>query len=194
MLPPFALMKALHTLGILSTSFMRNAFPTVLKELPHMLSTWMLFFHSAVQLIPNHLNWVEVRWLWRPGDLMQHSTILLLGQIALTQPGGVLSHCPDKHESPTKCKPDGRRIATECCDSHAVLAMLLHASQWEPHMQRWFVNLFCVSKTRWLETNISNLDSSDQRTDFHRSIAHASWFTQSPLNSWCWVVSLNWTL
>ena len=27
------------------------------KELPHMLSTcWLLFLHSAVQLIPNHLN------------------------------------------------------------------------------------------------------------------------------------------
>ena len=25
---------------------------------------------------------------------MQHSIILILGQIALTQPGGVLGHCP----------------------------------------------------------------------------------------------------
>ena len=58
---PFALMTALHTLGILSTSFMRNAFQTVLKEFTHMLSNcWLLFLHSAVQLIPNHLNWVEV--------------------------------------------------------------------------------------------------------------------------------------
>uniref|UniRef100_A0A674BBY5 Extracellular sulfatase n=1 Tax=Salmo trutta TaxID=8032 RepID=A0A674BBY5_SALTR len=41
--------------------FTWNAFPKVLKEFPHMLSTsWLLFFHSAVQLIPNHLNWVEV--------------------------------------------------------------------------------------------------------------------------------------
>jgi hypothetical protein len=69
----FPLMRALHTLGILSTSFMRNVFPTVLKEFPHMLSTcWLIFLHSAVQLIPNHLNWVAVRWLWRPGHLMQH--------------------------------------------------------------------------------------------------------------------------
>jgi hypothetical protein len=30
-----------------------------LKEFPHILSTcWLLFLHSAVQLIPNHLNWV----------------------------------------------------------------------------------------------------------------------------------------
>ena len=54
-----------------------------------MLSTcWLLFLQSAVQLIPNHLNWVEVRLLRKQGHLMQHS-IPLLGQIALTQPGGV---------------------------------------------------------------------------------------------------------
>ena len=93
----FSTLKALHTLGILSTSFTWNAFPTVLKEFPHMLSTcWKLNLHSAVQLIPNHLNWVEVRCLWRPGQLMQHPITLLLCQIALTQPGGGLGHCPDK--------------------------------------------------------------------------------------------------
>jgi hypothetical protein len=43
---------------------------------------WLLFLHSAVQLILNHLNWVEVGGLWRPGHL-------ILSQIALTQPGGV---------------------------------------------------------------------------------------------------------
>ena len=60
-----------------------------------MLSTyWLLFLHSAVQLIPDHLNWVEVGYLWRPGHLMQHSISLLHGHIALTQPGGVLSHRP----------------------------------------------------------------------------------------------------
>ena len=88
-------MTALHTLGIFSTSFTWNAFPTVLKKFPHMLSTcWLLFLHSAVRLIPNHLNLVEVRGLWRPGHLMQHSITLLLGKIALTQPEGVLGHCP----------------------------------------------------------------------------------------------------
>ena len=35
-----------------------NAFPTVLKEFSHMMSTcWHLFLHSAVQLTPNHLIW-----------------------------------------------------------------------------------------------------------------------------------------
>jgi hypothetical protein len=38
-----------------------HAFPTVLKEFPHMLSTcWLIFLLSRVQLIPNHLSWVEV--------------------------------------------------------------------------------------------------------------------------------------
>ena len=60
-----------------------------------MLSTfWLLFLHSAVQLIPNHLNLVEVRGLWRPDHLVQHSITLLLGKVVITQPGGVLGHCP----------------------------------------------------------------------------------------------------
>jgi hypothetical protein len=32
--------------------------------------------------------------LWRPGHLMQHFLTLVLGQIALTQPGDVSGHCP----------------------------------------------------------------------------------------------------
>ena len=44
-----SLMTSLHTLGILSTSFTWNAFPTDLKEFPDMLSTCrLLFLHSAV--------------------------------------------------------------------------------------------------------------------------------------------------
>jgi hypothetical protein len=39
-------MTALHTLGILSTSFTWNAFPTVLKEFPHMLSDLLAAFPS----------------------------------------------------------------------------------------------------------------------------------------------------
>jgi hypothetical protein len=76
-----------------------------------MLSTcWLLSPHSAVQLITNHLNWVEVGRLWRPGHLMQHSITLLLGQIALTQHGGVLGHCPVEKQM--------QRIPAECCGSH----------------------------------------------------------------------------
>ena len=86
------MMTALHTLVILSTSFTWNAFPTVLKEFLHMLSTcWLLFLHSAVQLIPKHLNVVEVGRLWRPGHLMQPSITLIIGKIAYTHPVGSLS-------------------------------------------------------------------------------------------------------
>jgi hypothetical protein len=39
-----------------------------------------------------------------------------------------------------------------------------------------------LTKTQWLEPKISNLDSSDQRTDFHRSNVHCScFFTQASL-------------
>ena len=79
-----------------------------------------------------------------------------------------------------------------------------------------------LTKTQQLAPKISNLDSSDQRTDFHCSNAHClcflaqeslflllvsfsshffaaiRWrrpdFTQSPLNSWCGDVSVTWTV
>jgi hypothetical protein len=119
---PFALMTALHTLGILSTRFTWNAFPTVLKEFPHMLSTcWLLFLHSVVRLNTNHLNLVEVRRLWRPGHLMQHYITLLLGKIALRQPGGVLGHCFVGKQMivPLSSNQMERCIAAECYGSHA---------------------------------------------------------------------------
>ena len=85
-----------------------------------MLSTcWLLFVHAVVQLIPNHLNWVE--GLWRPDYLTQHSITLLIGQIALTQPGGVLGHCllEKQMTAPLSANQMGWRIAAECCGSHA---------------------------------------------------------------------------
>ena len=65
--------------------------------------------HSA-----NHLNWVEVRWLWRPGQLMQHSITLLIGQIATyTAWRCVWSlSCWKTNYSPTKRKPGGMAF---CC-------------------------------------------------------------------------------
>jgi hypothetical protein len=59
--------------------------------------------------------------LWRPGHLMQHSITLLLGQIALIQPGGVLGHCPVEKQMivPLSANQTGWRIAAECCGSHA---------------------------------------------------------------------------
>ena len=126
-------MTALHTIGILSTSFTWNVFPTIL-EFPNMMSTcWPLFLHSAVQLIPNHRHWVEVGWFWRPGHLLQHSITLLLGQIALTQPGGVLGHCPVEKQMivPLSENQMGWRIAAECFDSLCWLSVpwILNKSQ-----------------------------------------------------------------
>uniref|UniRef100_A0A4W5JSI8 [histone H4]-N-methyl-L-lysine20 N-methyltransferase KMT5B n=1 Tax=Hucho hucho TaxID=62062 RepID=A0A4W5JSI8_9TELE len=57
----------------------------------------------------------------KPGHLMQHSITLLLGKIALTQPGGVLGHCPVEKQIIVPPSPNqmGWRIAAECCGSHA---------------------------------------------------------------------------
>ena len=87
-----------------------------------MLSTcWLVFLHSAVRIIQNHLNLVKVRGLWRPGYLMQHSKTLLPGKIALTQPGGVLGHCPVEKQMivPQISNQMGWCIPAECCASHA---------------------------------------------------------------------------
>ena len=50
---------------------------------------------------------------------MQHA-ITLLGQIALTQPGGVLGHCPVEKQTivPLSRNQMGWCIAAECCGSH----------------------------------------------------------------------------
>ena len=78
-------------------------------------------FTSAIQLIPNHLDLVEVGGLCRPGHLMQHSITLLLGKIALTQPGGVLGHCPVEKQMTVGLSPNqmGWHIAAEWCGSDA---------------------------------------------------------------------------
>ncbi|CAJ0940719.1 unnamed protein product [Ranitomeya imitator] len=49
-----------HSLDELQEVVTRNGLPTVLKEFPEMLSTcWPFCLHSAVQLTPNHLDWVQ---------------------------------------------------------------------------------------------------------------------------------------
>ena len=51
---------------------------------------------------------------------MQHSITLLLGKIALTQPGGVLGHCPVEKLMiiPLSANQMGWCITAECCASH----------------------------------------------------------------------------
>ena len=45
----------------------------------------------------------------------------LLGQIAVTQPGGVLGHCPVEKQmiDPLNTNQIGWHITAECCGSHA---------------------------------------------------------------------------
>ena len=52
---------------------------------------------------------------------MQHSITIILGQIALTQPGGVLGHCPVEKQIIVQISANqmGWCIAAECCGSHA---------------------------------------------------------------------------
>ena len=88
-----------------------------------MLSTcWLLFLHSAVCLIPNHLNLVEVEGLWRLGHLTQHSISLLLGDIALTQPEGTLGNCPVEKQMIVPLSPNQRDGLSL---QNAVVAMLV---------------------------------------------------------------------
>ena len=56
---------------------------------------------------------------------------------------------------------------------------LLHGGN---HIWSSSVHLLCLSKTRRLKPKISNLDSTDQRTDFHLSNVHClCFFTQASL-------------
>ena len=70
---------------------------------------------------PTHLNFVDVRWLCRPGHLMQRSITLLLGQIAHTAYRCVLGRCPVEKQVivPLIANQMGWCIATEWCGSHA---------------------------------------------------------------------------
>ena len=68
--------------------------------------------------------------MWRPGYLMKHSITLLLGQIYLTQPGGVLCHSPVEKQIKAPLSPNqmGWRIAAESCGSHAGEVRIINKS------------------------------------------------------------------
>ena len=143
-----------------------NAFPTVLKEFPHMLGTcWLLFLHSVVQLIPNDLNCCWGRVIveaalhhspsWPNSPYTAWRCVLSLSSLKT-------------NDSPTKRKPDGmlyrcRMLWLPCwlsvpwflnkslsVTSKAPPHHLLHVSRWEAHMRRSSIDLLCISQTRWL--------------------------------------------
>ena len=142
--------------------------------------------------------------------------------------------CWKTNDSPSKCKPDGmvyhcRMLWYSCCLSVPSIKAQTESPAKQPHALTPPPPCFMVgsthaeimrsatllTKTQWLEPKISHLDSSDQRTDFHRSNVHCSWFLaqaslflllvsfssgffvviwRSSLNSWCWDVSVTLTL
>ena len=74
-----------HSLDELQEVVTWNGLPTVLKEFPErclaLVGPFAFCLRSSSPL--NHLDWVQVWWLWRPGHLAQHPITLLLAQIAL---------------------------------------------------------------------------------------------------------------
>jgi hypothetical protein len=110
----------LCTIVILSTSFTWNAFPNVLKEFPHILSTCLLLFlHSAVQLLPNHLNWVVVIVEARSSDAALHPSPSWSNS-PYTAWRCVLGHCPVEKQMIVQLSANqmGWEIAAELCSSH----------------------------------------------------------------------------
>jgi hypothetical protein len=133
--------------------------------------------------------------LWRPGHLMWHSITLLLGQIALTQLGGVFGYCPVEKQMivPLSANQIGWRMAAECwlsvpwiLNKSQTVSPAMHADTITPpppcftvgntHVEIIRSPTLCLTKTRRLDPKISNLDSSDQRTDFHWSNIHCLCF------------------
>ena len=163
-----------------------------------MLSTcWLLYLRSAVWLIRNHLNLVEVRGMEaRSSDAaLHHSPSWSNSPYTAWKCVGPLS-CWKTNDSPTKRKPDGmayrcRMLWLPCWLSVPCIlnkSLLLSPAK-HPHTIRLPLPFFTVktthadiiysptlhlTKTTRLEPKISNLDSSDQRTDFHWSNVHSS--------------------
>ena len=103
-------MTALHTLGKLHLECFSNS----LERVPTYAEHFLAAFPSLCS--PTHPKPSQMG-LWRPGHLIQHSITLLLGLIALTQPGGVLGHCPVEKQMIVRLSSNqmGWCIAAECC-------------------------------------------------------------------------------
>lgn len=116
---------------------------------PRCMIVQIYFLHSLVQFIPNQLSWIQIGWLWRPGHPMQHS--ILPWQITLTWTRRVWGHCSvgkwQTRWDECRCKmlwqPCWSSVPPISTISSTVLPakpptsslLLLHASQWEPHIR-----------------------------------------------------------
>jgi hypothetical protein len=113
-----------------------ECFSNSLEGVSHMLSTcWLLFLLSAVQLIPNYLNWFEEGCLWRPGLLRwadcgghviwcstHHSPSWSYSPYTAWKCVGSLSYWIQmilNTNVPLSPNQMGWHIVAECCGSHA---------------------------------------------------------------------------
>ena len=163
-------MTALHTLGILSTSFMRNAFPT--EGVSTYAERLLAAFPSLCSLThakPSQLGWGWVIVEARSSDAaLHHSPSWSNSPYIAWRCVGSLS-CWKTNDCPTKCKPDGMayhcRMLWEPCwlsapwilnkstqYQQSTSHLLLHASRWEPHMRRSSVHLLYVSQRQVVGT------------------------------------------
>ena len=103
-----------HSLNQLHVECFSNSLEGFPKYAAHLLAAFPSLC-SPTHPTPSQLG------LWRPGHLMQQSITLLLGQIAPTQPGGVLGHCPVEKQMivPLSANQTGWCINAEGCGSHA---------------------------------------------------------------------------
>ena len=115
-------MTALHALGILSTSFTCNAFPTILKVFPyddHLLAAFPSLW-GPTHPKPSHLGWGRVIVEARSSDAaLHHSPSWSISPYTAWR--CVLGHCPVENKMivPLSANQIGWRITAECCGSHA---------------------------------------------------------------------------
>ena len=108
-----------NSLNQLHEECLSNSLEGVPTYAEHLLDD---FPYSVGQQIPNHLNWVEVGWLWRPGHL---NAALHLSPSWSNSPYTalrcVLGHCAVEKQMIVSLNANqmGWHIAAECCGSHA---------------------------------------------------------------------------
>ena len=142
----------------------------------------------------------------RGGQVIWCSTPLFLGQIALTQPGGVLGHCPVEKQMivPLSAYQMGWHIAADCCvpwilnksltvspekhlPQHPTFSSMLHGGKPCMCMQWSSIQLLCVSQRHsgWNQkSHIWTRQTKGQISTGLMSIACVSW-PKKVSSYWC---------